>query len=173
MIKKSEEERRECHRLVNRKSRLKHPNSAAIANAKWRKMHPGANEASCAKWRKTHSDVSKLITAKWFSKHPNYRLSWYAKNKMQLAGRPKAKKCEVCGSSNRICFDHDHKTNKFRGWICNGCNSALGHVKDSLITLYKLAAYLEAHTVLQEINNGRGQKAGAPACIGRGKRKHR
>lgn len=51
--------------------------------------------------------------------------------------------CSVCGSPGRICFDHNHKTGKFRGWLCSGCNLALGNVRDSPETLRKLADYLE------------------------------
>src|SRR3990167_9000853 len=43
--------------------------------------------------------------------------------KEKIAGRKRAEFCDVCGSDgkkhkNGICFDHDHETNKFRGWIC-------------------------------------------------------
>ena len=40
-------------------------------------------------------------------------------------------------------IDHDHKSNKVRGLLCNSCNWALGHVKDERDRLYQLAAYLE------------------------------
>ncbi|MEK6829277.1 MAG: hypothetical protein AABY15_04055, partial [Nanoarchaeota archaeon] len=36
--------------------------------------------------------------------------------KEKLAGRPKPKRCEICNKKGKIYFDHDHKTNKFRGW---------------------------------------------------------
>lgn len=60
-----------------------------------------------------------------------------------LAGRPKPLNCEVCGNEGKICYDHCHKTEKFRGWICDPCNIALGKVKDNPETLRKLANYLE------------------------------
>jgi len=50
--------------------------------------------------------------------------------------------CEACGKPGRICFDHCHATGRFRGWLCNGCNTALGYVMDSPETLLALAAYL-------------------------------
>ena len=73
-------------------------------------------------------------------------------DKEKLAGRPKPKQCETCGdfvdktktiSFTSICFDHDHKTGKFRGWICRRCNTILGYVKDNPELLRSLANYLE------------------------------
>lgn len=35
--------------------------------------------------------------------------------------------CEICGRSDGVlCIDHDHKTNKFRGILCQPCNRSLG-----------------------------------------------
>ena len=66
----------------------------------------------------------------------------------KLAPRPKPNQCEICGAlgsdfKKGLCLDHDHKTDKFRGWICTRCNSALGFVKDSPELLRRLAYYLE------------------------------
>lgn len=61
------------------------------------------------------------------------------------AGRPRPLLCEVCErpSSKGVCFDHDHKTKLFRGWLCHRCNSALGLLDDNPALLKKLADYLE------------------------------
>ena len=40
-------------------------------------------------------------------------------------------------------LDHDHKTGKFRGWICNKCNLALGNMNDDLEYARRLVKYLE------------------------------
>ncbi len=61
----------------------------------------------------------------------------------ELAGRKKTILCEVCGIAGKICFDHNHKTGKFRGWICSHCNFALGNVKDNPRILIALANYLK------------------------------
>lgn len=59
------------------------------------------------------------------------------------AGREKPDSCEVCGTKGTICWDHNHETGLFRGWICVNCNVALGLVKDNKEILLKLAKYLE------------------------------
>lgn len=69
--------------------------------------------------------------------------NWKARSKEERAGRPKPEICEVCGSGGAIMFDHDHKTGQFRGWICRGCNTALGHTRDSIEVLSKLIIYLQ------------------------------
>lgn len=61
---------------------------------------------------------------------------------LELLGAP-ASKCQACSSTERICADHCHKTKLFRGWLCNGCNTALGHTHDSSKVLHKLADYLD------------------------------
>jgi len=61
----------------------------------------------------------------------------------RVAGRPKPTKCELCGKSGRICFDHDHKTGKFRGYICHNCNVVLGLIKDNSKILELMIEYLK------------------------------
>jgi hypothetical protein len=64
----------------------------------------------------------------------------------KAAGRPRPDHCERCGELHRyICFDHDHKTGAFRGWLCDRCNKVLGLVYDDPRILRILADYLEAH----------------------------
>ena len=60
----------------------------------------------------------------------------------KLAGRKQSEQCEVCGALGRICFDHNHETRLFRGWICARCNKILGFAKDSPELLVWLSKYL-------------------------------
>ena len=39
--------------------------------------------------------------------------------------------------------DHDHTTNKFRGWLCYQCNSAIGNLGDSIKGLTRALEYLK------------------------------
>ena len=43
-----------------------------------------------------------------------------------------------------VHFDHCHKNGHFRGWLCFGCNTALGAARDSAKILRKLADYIDA-----------------------------
>ena len=57
--------------------------------------------------------------------------------------------CAVCRSphsgrkNGQWCTDHDHKTGSVRGILCNGCNMALGQIKDDPQRLRMLAEYVE------------------------------
>ena len=56
-----------------------------------------------------------------------------------------AGKCEICGKElpmDKLNIDHDHATNKIRGIICDGCNFALGYVRDDPEIIKKLSVYL-------------------------------
>lgn len=66
----------------------------------------------------------------------------YLAKKENDAGRKRPDKCEICHLASLTDFDHDHKTGKFRGWICRRCNLTLGMVKDNYELLLALAKYL-------------------------------
>ncbi len=55
--------------------------------------------------------------------------------------------CAVCKSSTTKTSswhtDHSHRTNRFRGILCDACNRALGSVKDSIPVLKQLIEYLQ------------------------------
>ena len=55
--------------------------------------------------------------------------------------------CEICGKSetkklnpgqkkrNKLCRDHDHNSNHFRGLLCNNCNGRLGWFENNRETI--------------------------------------
>ena len=55
--------------------------------------------------------------------------------------------CAICGAPdwgrNGPIVDHNHRTNKIRGILCNGCNSVLGHSKEDPRRLRAAIKYLE------------------------------
>jgi len=58
--------------------------------------------------------------------------------------------CAICDRPNltkrgMLHVDHDHKSGRIRGLLCNGCNLALGHVQDRTDLLRRAIEYLEAN----------------------------
>lgn len=58
-------------------------------------------------------------------------------------------KCAICGggtertANGSLCVDHDHKTHKIRGLLCDPCNRAIGLLSDCPKRARALADYLE------------------------------
>ena len=112
----------------------------------------GSPQIFCSSHCKEISDGKKFRAAhpgrtkEWFCDHPGYSAERCRAKKEALAARTRPTVCEVCGSApttRGLHFDHDHKTGLFRGWLCHGCNIALGSAKDKPEILRKLAEYLE------------------------------
>lgn len=53
-----------------------------------------------------------------------------------------------CQTKKSLSVDHDHKTGKVRGLLCNGCNTSIGHFKDSPDLLRRAIKYLEDNTLV-------------------------
>lgn len=58
--------------------------------------------------------------------------------------------CAICGKTpeengQRLSVDHNHETGEVRGLLCRGCNSAIGHFKDSPERCLAAARYLQEH----------------------------
>ena len=78
-------------------------------------------------------------------KHWNYKGGLSPRYRIKMAPRPKPENCEVCGGKGKIVYDHDHNTGNFRGWLCENCNFALGHIKDRLYIAESLVKYIKRY----------------------------
>lgn len=56
---------------------------------------------------------------------------------------PDGQECEICGSTEKLRYDHNHNTGKFRGWICNSCNLMIGSAKEDQKILLNAINYLK------------------------------
>ena len=62
--------------------------------------------------------------------------------------------CTICGAVfdesawGGPRFDHNHATGGFRGLLCHGCNTSIGHLKDNPALIRRAAAYVEANGIL-------------------------
>jgi hypothetical protein len=84
----------------------------------------------------------------------NNRLAKERKDLRKIHGYPEdGYICPIClrtedkligsgGNASTWVVDHDHKTNKFRGFLCHGCNRALGMFQDDIEILKRAIDFL-------------------------------
>lgn len=113
--------------------------------------------------RRPHNErqVPKFCSIKCFGKtngklkrmenHWNWKGGIGTRHLKKIAPRPRPELCEICGDKGKkrdgIVLDHDHKTNKFRGWICSNCNSIIGFSHESTDTLRKIINYINENSL--------------------------
>lgn len=133
------------------------PESYKLAGVKISASKRGKKRGSPSKeWRDKISNSlkgrqitwgDKISTAKAFEGNSRQPVAIRYRNKLEKkAGRPRPDNCEICSRGGKICFDHDHKTGKFRGWICFNCNTVLGRVLDDIGILGALIEYVKRHS---------------------------
>jgi hypothetical protein len=87
-----------------------------------------------------------------FTKHFGYAqatAAWRKKNHGTEYRPPEGLPCAICEKpmsyrrgADLMCFDHDSKTDTFRGWICQQCNTGLGKLGDDLdLVIQRLERY--------------------------------
>lgn len=52
-------------------------------------------------------------------------------------------KCLICELERKLVVDHDHKTGKVRGLLCNQCNRGIGYLQDNGNIIEKAAQYVK------------------------------
>jgi hypothetical protein len=122
-----------------RRYRKRHPDKIAKIKRCYRKRGGSAlrkREAEQAQTRRKSNPKAQRLRELRFRRRKR-------KHQVKLAGRPRPKRCEKCSKRARVVFDHCHRTNMFRGWLCDRCNLVLGLAKDNPELLRTLAAHLE------------------------------
>jgi hypothetical protein len=127
----------------------------------WKINHPGWNTKKSNNWRKNKPEQYK----EWYKGYiQNNRerknevsKTHYIKNRDKLFCKKynctqeqldelrsrSNEKCEICGiESKKLHIDHNHKTGKLRGILCNRCNMGIGSFEDSMELFQKVIEYL-------------------------------
>lgn len=141
------EEYRARRRIIDARYRARHKEELTVYQKAYHKAYHIAHKAKLSAHRKAHDkanpEKAKTRHRTWNVKNKAQKLDWAQRRREERAGRPRPDRCEVCGNSGRIVFDHCHQRSHFRGWLCNRCNWVLGFVKDDPALLLQLAAYLK------------------------------
>jgi arginine decarboxylase-like protein len=83
----------------------------------------------------------ELTRQKDYEAHLKYNYGLTSLERKALAEKQK-NSCAICKKIKRLVIDHDHKTDKIRGLLCNDCNLLLGHAKDAIHVLQEAIRYI-------------------------------
>ena len=53
--------------------------------------------------------------------------------------------CSICGYSEKLVLDHNHRTGQLREFICSNCNLALGLLNEDPERMERMIAYVRKH----------------------------
>lgn len=139
-------EQKERNRLYAQQYRKDHPEKIKRDNKQYRETH-------LEKMKKYDKQYREKYREKYWDKNKNRHLKRqhnitiedYNKLFDQQKGR-----CGICRKhqstlSRALCVDHDHKTNRIRGLLCDKCNRAIGIFHDNIGELMASVKYLKKY----------------------------
>jgi len=142
--KKNLEKVRAANREYRRKIRKENPEKHRAVRREWQE----ANKDRLAQLRKEKRKNNRFETLLEDSIH-RAKQHGYEPCKATIDELKAAftGHCQICRvpeieCNQRLHMDHDHKTGYFRGFLCNNCNRALGHFKESEEILINALHYL-------------------------------
>lgn len=112
------------------------------------------------KWRKTHLKACRKWVRDWGRKHPEcahkHKLKYrYGMTVEEYTIKLKEQNnvCAICKCAEiakyrskapqHLSVDHNHKTGKNRGLLCDRCNRAIGSFRDDLKIVKSAVVYLQ------------------------------
>jgi hypothetical protein len=129
------------HENTLRIHRLRRENPAAYA------AYREKEKLRVRAWNAANPERRKAIQNNWKRKNPEKRRAWDRTSRgLPLPTRATPALCECCGrppGKRALNLDHCHRTGKFRGWLCDNCNTAIGKLGDDVFGLQRAIHYLE------------------------------
>ena len=113
------------------------------------------------RWRGDNVEQIKKYQSGWRKNNVDKRLNYNLNRKFNInlidynnlmvkqnnvcavCQNPEVAKDHRTGLTRKLSVDHNHKTKKIRGLLCNNCNTALGKIKDDPKLLMKMINYLD------------------------------
>jgi len=97
------------------------------------------------KYYAENTEKAKEAHKKWASKN-RYKIklhkikSTFGLEPHEYEAMPKV--CVICGSTEKLCVDHSHRSGRIRGLLCQRCNRGLGDFRDDPTLLLRASDYL-------------------------------
>jgi hypothetical protein len=109
------------------------------------KAKVGASLKASEKYRASRADVAAKQRVRYATQPKVWCGVEYPRKVWDAFQARRGSTCELCGKRPKrgTIIDHDHGTGELRGWLCDGCNSALARFGDSVEGLQAALAYLE------------------------------
>lgn len=102
-------------------------------------------------WKSNNRDKTRAASRRYHAENPEKIRAAHRKRRLPEPTRPEPQACEMCGThadGKALNLDHCHKRDVFRGWLCWGCNVALGKLGDSIDgAISRLMRYREVANV--------------------------
>lgn len=117
-----------CHKLLNTTVFAKNQNA---------KNNRSVRRPSCKECRKQLEgiDINRAEKIKWSKSKPNY----------EPFECPICSKKTIAGITSKVVLEHDHRSGKVRGWVCDSCNTGIGRFKDDKELLKKAIKFIESN----------------------------
>ena len=117
---------------------------ALARKRKWAQVHPKEVREDRHNWYEKNKDKVSQDRRSRTKANPARRWNrLISTEEFQAVVTEQAGRCAICGDGVKLLVDHDHATGQLRGLLCNGCNCALGFMRDNPAILRKAAEYLE------------------------------
>ncbi len=102
------------------------------------------------KWRRAHPQTARSWERRWRANNQEYQVERDALRKYGLSAEDHKQmisqqrgRCLICREEKKLEIDHCHDTGKVRGLLCHNCNTGVGMLGDSVLTIIRAATYLE------------------------------
>lgn len=115
-----------CHKLLDTTKFAKNQNA---------KNNRSVRRPSCVECRKQLEGINTVPKAKleWLRKKPQY----------EPFECPICAKKTIAGITSKVVLDHNHRSGKIRGWVCDSCNTGIGRFKDDIDLIKRAIKFLE------------------------------
>ena len=135
------------------------PEKVRARNAAWQAANPEKVRQYRAGHYVRHAPAIKARNRAWYQANPQKVTEAYRKRRygvtterMEIQFAAQGWVCAICRTAAPVkgkwMIDHCHASGKFRGVLCNRCNSVLGMSQDRIPVLQEAINYLQKHAQL-------------------------